>query len=449
VAASGPLSKRDFAALMVPLGPFESNPRIAVALSGGCDSLALSVLAHDWVQARGGEVIALTVDHRLRAGSTAEARRVHAQCVEIGISHHILTRRGPKPEASIQDAARRARYALLTDWCRDNGVLHLFLGHHLEDQAETFLLRLSRGSGIDGLSAMTPVQARAEIRLLRPLLTVPKARLRAVLEKRKLSWIEDPSNLDPNYARIRFRRALPMLAEEGLDVARLAATATRMARARTALENLTAGVLAQAVSVFPEGYGLVKAEILGRADEEIALRALSRILMCIGARPYPPRLAPLERLYDALRSGKPGTAKTLAGCRIIPLDGKNRGGERLLLICREPAAASERIELKDSGALLWDGRFKITWKKGKGGPSKPVGRLCLARLGRDGWVQALKIAPSLRDNPLPYPARLALPALWRGKKLLAVPHLELSALSPKNPRFELLEAVFSPPSPLV
>jgi len=434
---------------MAPLGPFESNPRIAVALSGGCDSLALAVLADDWAQARGGEVAALSVDHRLRAGSTAEARKVRGWCAEIGISHHILTRRGPKPEASIQDAARQARYELLTNWCRDNGVLHLFLGHHLEDQAETFLLRLSRGSGVDGLSAMAPVQGRAEIRLLRPLLSVPKARLRAVLKKRKLSWVEDPSNLDPNYARIRFRQVLPMLAGEGLDITRLAATAARMGRARTALEALTAGVLAQAVSVFPEGYGLVKAEILDRADEEIALRALSRILMCIGGRPYPPRLAPLERLLDALRSGKPGAAKTLCGCRIIPLEGKNRGGERLLLICREPAAASERIEFKSSGTALWDNRFKITWKRGKGGALRPRGRVYLARMGRDGWTQALKTAPSLRDIPLPYPARLALPALWRGKKLLGVPHLGLSASSPKNPGFELSEVVFSPPSPLV
>lgn len=449
MAASGPLSKHDFAALMAPLGPFESNPRIAVALSGGCDSLALSVLADEWARARGGEIVALTVDHRLRAGSTAEARCVRAQCAEIGISHNILTRRGLKPKAGIQDAARQARYELLTNWCRDNYVLHLFLGHHLEDQAETFLLRLSRGSGVDGLSAMAPVQARGEIRLLRPLLGVPKARLRAVLEKRKLSWIEDPSNLDPNYARIRFRQVLPILAGEGLDIARLAATAARMGRARTALETLTADVLAQAVSVFPEGYGLVKAEILNRADEEIALRALSRILMCIGARPYPPRLASLERLHDALGSGKPGPAKTLAGCRIIPMDKKNRSAERLLLICREPAAASERIDLEGPGTALWDDRFKMSWKRGKGGASRPAGRVCLARLGRDGWAQALKATPSLRDNPLPYPARLALPALWRGKKLLGAPHLGFSAVSPKSAGFEVSEAVFAPPSPLV
>ncbi|MBF0335348.1 MAG: tRNA lysidine(34) synthetase TilS, partial [Alphaproteobacteria bacterium] len=203
------LEDEEFAGLMARLGPFEPRPAIAVALSGGADSMALALLADRWAAARGGVAHALTVDHRLRPESGAEAAQVAAWMASLGIGHHILARMGERPVGDLQAAARAARHALLEDWCRARGVPHLLLAHHREDQAETLLLRLARGSGLDGLAAMAPIAERPFARLLRPLLDVPRARLEATLERAGQSWIDDPSNADRAYARVRLRGLMP------------------------------------------------------------------------------------------------------------------------------------------------------------------------------------------------------------------------------------------------
>lgn len=175
-AAAEPVGGPEFARAMAALGPFESAPRLALAVSGGSDSMALALLASAWAEAKGGEATALIVDHGLRRGSAAEAGRVRAWLRARGIGCRILRWRGAKPAANLQAAARAARYALLTGWCRKAGILHLLLAHQQDDQAETLLLRLGRGSGLDGLAAMAPLASGADLRLLRPLLDFPRAR---------------------------------------------------------------------------------------------------------------------------------------------------------------------------------------------------------------------------------------------------------------------------------
>jgi len=157
VPGAAPLDASGFARLMASLGPFESAPRIAVAVSGGADSLALALLAADWAAAQGGKAVALTVDHGLRPEAAAEARQVRRWLADCGISHFILAWRGPRSGADVQAAARAARYRLMGEWCARRGILHLLLAHHRDDQAETVLLRLARGSGLEGLAAMAPV----------------------------------------------------------------------------------------------------------------------------------------------------------------------------------------------------------------------------------------------------------------------------------------------------
>jgi tRNA(Ile)-lysidine synthase len=385
---------------MATLGPFEARPRLAVAVSGGPDSLALALLARDWAAGRSGAVAALTVDHRLRAGSGAEARQVGAWLAAAGIEHHILARRGPAPAGDIQAAARQARYALLSGWCDRHGVLHLLLAHQQEDQAETLLLRLARGSGLDGLAAMPSVAERAGLRLLRPLLGVPQARLAALLRAAGQPWIEDPSNRDPAYGRVRMRRLAPTLAAEGLTAPRLAATAAQLGLARAAFETELARWLAEAVTIRPEGYLWLDRALLAAARPDLALRALARCLATIGGASYPPRLERLARLHGTLLG--PGAPATLGGCRLVPR------GDRLL-VCREPAAAAEMLTLRSGGTVLWDGRFRLRLRRG--GDVRP---LAVARLG------ALRPPGAAA---LPGPVRPALPALWRDGTLVGVPHL--------------------------
>ena len=198
---------------MAPLGPFEPAPRVAVAVSGGSDSLALSLLADRWARARGGTVFGLTVDHRLRPESGAEANKVRRWLAARAVSHRTLRWTGTRPVSRVQEEARAARYALLVGWCRQARVLHLLLGHQREDQAETVLQRLVRGSGIDGLAAMAPVRLAMEpdgggVRLLRPLLSVSRDALTASLAFWGQPWIDDPTNRDTFHTRPRLAAAL-------------------------------------------------------------------------------------------------------------------------------------------------------------------------------------------------------------------------------------------------
>ena len=227
-----------FAAAMETFAPFENAPRLAVALSGGADSLSLCFLARDWTAARGGRVTALTVDHRLRPESGEEARQVAACMARHGIDHKILPWLGEKPATGLQEAARVARYRLLCGWCRDNAVLHLLLGHHADDQAETVLYRLIRGSGVDGLTGISAIVDSAQVRLLRPLLGCRASDIRRYLRSYGEVWVDDPSNQDARFVRTHLRAMRASLEAAGLCQPVLLAAAARMAVERRTARRL-------------------------------------------------------------------------------------------------------------------------------------------------------------------------------------------------------------------
>jgi tRNA(Ile)-lysidine synthase len=412
-SSAAPIDRAGFAALMAAVGPFEARPRIAAGVSGGADSLALCLLLKDWADGAGGELVALTVDHRLRPESGAEARRVGGWLAARGIAHQVLRWTEPKPRHGIEAAARAARYRLMTDWCRTAGVLHLAVAHHRDDQAETVLLRLARGSGLDGLAGMAAVVETPAVRLIRPLLSVPRESLAASLRERRQDWIEDPWNRDLRHTRVRLRATRPLLEREGLTPARLAATAGKLGWARRALEEATAALLAGAAAIYPEGYVRLDLAALARAPEAVGLRALGRCLLSVGGRAYPPRAARLARLFHSLRTGAEAPGRTLAGCRILPRDGT-------ALICREAAAAGERIALADDRPVLWDGRFLVPSARTLG---VAAGAATVARLGGAGWRALVAAEPALRQRPIPAQVRPSLPALYDRDGILAVPQL--------------------------
>jgi tRNA(Ile)-lysidine synthase len=395
---------------MKPLGPFAASPHLAVGVSGGADSLALALLAADWARRRGGRITALTVDHGLRPEAAAEARQAARWLRAAGIAHRTLRWHAPSvSRANLQARAREARYGLLTGWCRDHGVGDLLIAHHREDQAETFLLRLARGSGLDGLAAMAPMVPRDGVRLLRPLLAVPKAALIALLKRRKQAWIEDPSNLNPAYARVRLRALLPALAAEGLTAERLAATATRLGQARAALAESCAALLDRSVEADDAGFALLDTAAFAAAPREVALRALARLLVTFGGQDYTPRYDRLCRLADELFAGLSG-GRTLAGCRILPQ------GAGQALILREARGLAPAVAI-GRAPVTWDGRFTMALRRSRRGP------VMIGALGEsDG--QALRAAePALELGVLPRLALPTLPALRDAAGLLAVPHL--------------------------
>lgn len=383
---------------------------VAIAVSGGADSMALARLAADWAAKRDIRLLALTVDHGLRPGSAAEARQVARWMKAANIPCRILAWRGPKPAANRQEAAREARYGLLRDACAKVGIRHLLLAHHREDQAETLLLRALRGSGVDGLAAMQSSRALdQDFVLLRPLLDVPKAELVAALRKRGQAWIEDPSNANPAFARVRVRKALDDLGGGDAQaraelVSHLALTARNLSRARAALDSAALALLRDMAGLDAvAGIARLEPAKLKAADDEIALRALAKLLQVIGGDPLPPRLERLERLLANLRGGKPAPA-TLHRCMLRP----EKGGTQIL-VCREARHLPEVMKLTPGDRFIWDGRFEIVVPKSARG-------LTLAPLGRH--------RPGDIASPIPTAAWPALPALLRNGTVLAVPGLD-------------------------
>jgi tRNA(Ile)-lysidine synthase len=387
--------------------------------------MCLCLLADAWARARGGEVSALTVDHGLRPTSACEARQVGDWLRARGIDQHVLTWTGAKPATGIQEAAREVRYRLLGDWCRAAGVLHLLLAHHRDDQAETVALRQARGSGVDGLAGMAAVRELAGLRLLRPLLGVPKARLLATLHALGQAWLEDPSNLAPGYARSRLR------VEITLDTPRLAREAAAQGTRRAEDDRGVASWLAAHARIDPAGFVTVGRDALARAPQGIRRRAIRDIVRSVGGRDYPPREARLDRLLERLRAGLAG-GRTLGGCRVLPW-------RDAVLICREPQAIEDEVPLVPGEPVLWDGRFRLELRG-------EVPALAVRAVGGTGLraLRALATPPTGRN--VPAPVRPGLPALWHGEELVAVPHL--GAMKPELARDAQLSVRFSPAWPL-
>jgi len=411
--SAGWVTDSAFADLMLRFAPFEPSPLIAVAVSGGADSMALALLAGRWATARGGRIVALTVDHRLRAESTDEAARVGAWLAACGIEHHVLPWLGPYPLHGLQAAARAARYELLGDWCRSRAVLHLLVAHHREDQAETLMLRLGRGSGVTGLAGMAPLVECPHYRLIRPLLEIPSARLQSTLQQLRQDWVDDPSNRNMAFARVRVRALDSGLASVGITPARLSSTARHLARARIALERAADTILAESVRLDPAGWISADLAPLMGAPEEIRLRCFAAMLATIGGSVYTPRLESLERLDRALVTQTLSGGRTLGGCRI-------RLRRDRLLIYREPAAVAPKLALMPGLSALWDGRFRVDWQPDT--PSPP--NLLIGALGSAAETCARAIAPADKTHHLLRCVWPSLPALWQEARLISVPHLD-------------------------
>jgi tRNA(Ile)-lysidine synthase len=263
------------------------------------------------------------VDHGLRKGSAKDARQVAAWAKAAGLPAHVFRWRGAKSRSGIEAAAREARYRLMGDWLRKHGVSSLYVGHTLDDQAETFLLRLARGSGLDGLSAMRaqapwPIAGFDGLSVMRPLLGVGRDALRVFLKARGQPWLDDPMNEDAAFDRVKIRQAGPALAALGLTPSRIAAAAAHLSRARLALDDMTQTLLSRAVQKNGDGGVLLDTAMLAAAPPELGLRALAAVLMQVSGQGYRPRFDALERLYGRIVRGDLGAGCTLHGCRIGP-----------------------------------------------------------------------------------------------------------------------------------
>jgi tRNA(Ile)-lysidine synthase len=319
------------------------QPALVLAVSGGPDSTALMWLAARWRKRRrrGPKLIAVTVDHGLRPEARREAAAVKRLATRLGIAHRTLRWIGPKPTTGLQEKAREARYRLIAAAADRARATCVLTAHTIDDQAETILFRMTRGSGLTGLAGMarmrpwvmptTPARAvggrgRAEpgasVFLVRPLLGIPKARLVATLQAAKIPCADDPSNHDPRFTRTRLRALMPALAGEGLDARRFSLLARRVRRADAAIELAVAAAAAALSDDAWSARGpiVVAADGFATLPAEVALRLLGQAIARVGDE-GPVQLGKLESLADALAAAPVGVRfrRTLAGA-VVTLD---------------------------------------------------------------------------------------------------------------------------------
>lgn len=379
-------------------GHFLPNPpeRLAVAVSGGSDSLALLYLLKDWSDQGGPELHAVTVDHRLRAESGAEAAQVAAHAARLGVGHECLPWHGWDGQGNLPDQARRARYRLMADWAEARGIGHIALGHTADDQAETFLMRLARSAGVDGLSGMSATRRMGAVVLCRPALRVSRSALRAYLGARRIEWIEDPTNADQAYERVRTREVIAALAPLGITAATLTSVAGHMAEVRNTLYWYVFLAARDMVS-FQAGDMLIDRRAFRTLQRDISRRLMQSALRWISSSDYAPRGRAMDLLMESIRGG---TDMTLHGCRVLV-------GAQHLRITRELKAVEGATV---PAGQVWDGRWRMT------GPVD--GRGCvIAALGSAG----LRQCPDWRAAGLPEASQLSGPAIWHGETLVAAP----------------------------
>ncbi len=440
-----PLADREFARLMEPFGVGESP--LALAVSGGPDSMALAHCLGRWVKAhkkpvvipvqtgiqrpasvghmsytshghatldsrfRGNDimVICFIVDHGLREESADEAQAVKERLEAMGLRAEILRWEHGPVATRVHVQARKARFDLLVEACKRHGARDLLLAHQLDDQAETILMRFAKGSGIDGLAGMARVTEMDGVRLLRPLLGVPKERLVATCHAAGIDYVTDPSNAKAKYARGRLRRVQELLAEEGFTPERLADLGERAAEAKDALDHYTRALLRVAVAQDAAGMLKINLEQLRSAPQAVALRALAACLQTVHPSDYAPERAMLLPVLNDLLSDMPMGARTLHGCVINKTD-------RQATIVREYGAITDEQPIAPGQTVEWDRR----WRVRLAADCKLTG-LTVRALGIQTHDVLDKLAPGLRQRIPQGRLRASLPALWEGRELKAVP----------------------------
>lgn len=399
-SGEGGLPARFAAGMGALLGP-EFPTEMGLAVSGGGDSMAMLHLAAGWARVWGVRLRVVTVDHGLRPEAADEARMVAEEAALLGLPQDTLRWAGWDGRGNLPDAARRARLDLIDGW---RGTLaHVLFAHTEDDQAETFLMRLKRGSGVEGLGAMRALRAvdgaAGRWWVVRPMLGMQRAELRHYLKVLNIPYADDPTNEDPTYDRVRMRRLLDVLEAEGLGRGTLAQTATRMQRAATALEQRAADVARDLSAVSAAGDVILDRDGLAGIETDTQLRLMAAAIRFVTSSDYRPRADALEAALDRVLAGG---ATTLAGCR-IEADGPR------LRIFRELAAVAAITAPVETGKARWDGRWDLTGPSGAG--------LEVRALGEAGILEC----PAWRDTGLPRASLLATPAIWRGPALVAAP----------------------------
>lgn len=373
----------------------EKPTGVAVAVSGGSDSVGALLVMTRVAQLQGFGLHAVTVDHALRAESAAEAVTVGRIAAGLGVPHAVLVWDHGAIEGNLMDAARRARYGLMAEWAAGQGISHIVLGHTADDQAETFLMGLARKAGIDGLVGMQPGWGQGGVRFLRPFLGVERKDFRSHLTRRGIGWIDDPSNDNDRFTRVKARRALKALSPLGITVETLTSVIDRLSKVQAAVETATRDAALRLCQT-QAGEVIFDRKIWCGTDQEVQRRLLNASLQWVSGAGYAPRGSSLSRVLHAILQGRDAT---LAGCRV-------RVSNESFRVAREPKAVAGLVA---APGALWDGRWQVS------GPFEPDH--VVRALGAEG----LRQCKDWRATQIRRDALLVSPAVWQGDALVSAP----------------------------
>ena len=426
---------------MNSLGLYEKNPHLAVAVSGGCDSLCLALLAKKWANNKGGRITALIIDHGLRKSSGEECKKtlrllkkqkIFSQCFKWQLSK--------KPKNSVQEKAREFRYNVFEEWCYKKNIKYLLVAHHFEDQKETFIMRLNSNSNIYGLACMPKVLLKKEIKILRPLLDLKKKDIINYLKEKNINWIEDPTNNSLKYSRNRLRKILPKLEEKGLTDGSFRRILKRAQKERKKIENKFSSWLIKNVNIHTLGYAAVNFRSLKLLDKDDFIFIFSKLLNIISGSFYGPKSKYVYNFYKKMKSNETINKTNLGGCHIFFFKKK-------MYVCREVFKKSRKQEINfQLNKIIWDNRFEIEHKK-KIFLKRKLGKsVFIEQLQKDGWNEILlKNERFKRKIKIPNKIILSLPAVKNKKNdVLYVPHLQYYSNIRSKKEFSNMSFLFKP-----
>lgn len=387
------------AALELIIGDKNEGKTLAIAVSGGSDSMALAILVKNYCNDKGINCIALTVDHGLRKDSKNEAIQVKNWLKPLGYNHEILTWEGAKPESNIQAEARKARYQLLTKYCIDNNIKSLLLAHHIEDQAETVVMRLLRGSSLNGLQAMLPIRSHNKINIIRPLLGFTKSELQELLISEGQKWIEDPSNQNIDYDRVWLRKMLATHRNSSLLHKRLAETVSRLQQTQEYLSSQIDQYWQENVRVDNKGYVWLDKIWFNSVHREIQYQIFHKAIKIVSGRQSALRYDSLNKALD-VASKEEATRHTLGGC-IIHIRNKE------IFIYREPSDLENK-------KIRWENHFLVSLPS-EDYKIEPLGKSNFEKITGENNIEI--------DKKLPKAVFYTLPSIWHLDNLVAIPHM--------------------------
>ena len=394
--------------------------RFAIAVSGGSDSLALSVLAKLYSLENDNDFVSLIIDHKLRKESAEEAKQTYRSLTQKKIKAKILTYQGEKFSSNIQKKARDLRYDLFEKYCAKRKIKFLILAHHQDDLIENFYIRLIRGSGIKGLTSLQNIfEYNKNFYLLRPLLNLNKEELLSVTKKSYSSWTEDPSNKNDKFLRVRIRKMQTKLQKEGFDPKRIIKTIDNLNIAKDSLDFYIFKSEKKYLNFYKEGYVTLKSSIFNNEAQEVIFRVIIKAIHFVSGEYYPPRSDSLKSLMKNL-SAKSFKSSTLGGCLIE----KNKN---IISFYREGRNVAVENLNKKKQRINWDDRF-LVYKN-----FNNQQQFIVKKLGNNGIEYLKKNKVNESVNKIPTHAKKTLPSFWNIKgDLLFVPFVNF-----KNKKYDI------------